>query len=124
MELNSQIIRIRRERGLTQEALAERLNISRQAVTKWENGEAVPEITRLIDLADVFGVSVDLLLGRDATNFDRLSQEIQRIAEKKAAGQLVENDVTVMVNRYMQYMKTLGISDQVIIDGLLFMCTD
>ena len=124
MELSSRIISCRKNLGLTQEELAEHLNVSRQAVTKWENGETVPELSRIIDLADVFEVSVDVLLGRESTCFDRLNQKIHRIAERKVAGQFSENDVTVMVNRYMQYMKTLGLPDKVILDGLLFICRE
>lgn len=54
--------------GLSQEALAERLGVSRQAVSKWETGEATPELTKLVLLAKVFGVTTDELLSESAPN--------------------------------------------------------
>ena len=50
--------------GLSQEGLAERLHVSRQAVTKWETGAGVPDVENLMEIADVFGLSMDELLGR------------------------------------------------------------
>ena len=53
---------LRRETGLTQLDLAERLNYSDKAISKWERGESVPDITVLKQIADMFGVTVDYLL--------------------------------------------------------------
>ena len=52
----------RKRCGLTQEQLAQRLNVSRQAVSKWENGTAEPSTANLLTLAEVFGITVDSLL--------------------------------------------------------------
>ena len=54
----------RRKNGLTQEGLAEALGVSRQAVSKWEQGEGWPEVEKLLALADKFGVSLDYLMDR------------------------------------------------------------
>ncbi|MBC5581715.1 helix-turn-helix transcriptional regulator [Anaerofilum sp. BX8] len=56
------LLRLRREKGLSQEALAEMLDTTRQAVSKWENGQGMPEAEKLLVLSDVFGVPVDGLL--------------------------------------------------------------
>ena len=61
--LGKEIQKLRRSRGLSQEKLAEQLEVSRQAISKWESGAAVPEVEKLIQLARLFGVSVDRLLG-------------------------------------------------------------
>lgn len=53
---------LRKEKGLTQQELAEKLNITNKAVSKWETGEAFPETAQLVPLADIFGVTVDELL--------------------------------------------------------------
>lgn len=53
---------LRKERGMTQTALAEKLNISNRTVSKWENGDGFPDITILPELADALSVSVDELL--------------------------------------------------------------
>ena len=60
--LYEKIIQCRRKCGLSQEALGEAVGVSRQAVSKWETGDAIPEVTKLVALADVFGVSVDFLV--------------------------------------------------------------
>lgn len=60
------IMRLRKEHGMTQDQLANALGITFQAVSKWENGVSSPDISTLPLLADLFGVSVDQLLGRDA----------------------------------------------------------
>lgn len=52
----------RKQQGFTQEQVAERLGVSRQAVAKWERGETVPDIENVIALSDMYGVSVDFLV--------------------------------------------------------------
>ena len=54
---------------MSQEELAEKLGVSRQAVSKWETGEALPEITKLKGLAEVFGVTTDYLLNDNEDTF-------------------------------------------------------
>ena len=64
MSFCENLIQARKLRGMTQEELAEKLDISRQAVSKWENGESVPDTDKLIRLGDVLGVSLDELAGK------------------------------------------------------------
>lgn len=52
----------RKENGLTQEEVAEKLGVSRQAVAKWENGDTLPDIENCIALADLYGTTVDILV--------------------------------------------------------------
>lgn len=61
------IRRLRKERGLTQEELAEQLNVTAQAVSKWENETGMPDISQIVPLASVFGVSTDVIFGLDTT---------------------------------------------------------
>lgn len=63
--LSEKIRELRRKNGLSQEELADKLNVSRQAVSKWETGAAVPTTETLVELADYFGVSLDYLLRDD-----------------------------------------------------------
>lgn len=53
---------LRKQMGLTQEAIAEKLGVSRQAVAKWERGDTMPDIEICIKLADIYGTTVDLLV--------------------------------------------------------------
>lgn len=62
MTLAEKITALRGERKLSQGDLAERLDVSRQSVGKWETGQAVPELDKIIRLADLFGVTVDELV--------------------------------------------------------------
>lgn len=62
MELGSRIKTLRLEKGLSQEALAAQLEVSRQAVTKWESGQSRPSTANLLALCGVFGVSLDTLV--------------------------------------------------------------
>ncbi len=61
--IGKNIYTLRKKHGMTQEELAGKLNISYQAVSKWENGGAMPDISMLPSLAAVFGISIDALLG-------------------------------------------------------------
>ncbi len=64
---------LRKNKGLTQEALAARLGVSRQAVAKWESGQIYPDISNLIQISDLMNVSVDYLVkDRDCTVSIRL----------------------------------------------------
>ncbi|MDO4270464.1 MAG: helix-turn-helix transcriptional regulator [Eubacteriales bacterium] len=62
MTLGEKIISLRKARGLSQEELAITLNISRQAVSKWEVGDATPDTDKIVALADYFDVTTDWLL--------------------------------------------------------------
>ena len=63
MDIGLKIKKLRKEHGITQEQLAEHLNISPQAISKWENGTAMPDITLIPSLVTVFEISADVLLG-------------------------------------------------------------
>lgn len=65
-QVAQQIKSLRTAKNMSQDDLAEKLYISRQAVSKWENGEATPDIDKLVQLAEIFGVSLDyLVLGKE-----------------------------------------------------------
>ena len=69
MKLSDKIWVLRKKAGMSQEALAEKIGVSRQAISKWETGEAAPEITKLPLLARTFSVTADWLLD-DEADFD------------------------------------------------------
>lgn len=62
MTLGEKILRLRKARGMNQEQLAQALEVSRQAVSKWELNEAMPDVSRVIAMSELFGVSTDYLL--------------------------------------------------------------
>lgn len=65
MSLSEKLYNLRKSKGLSQEELAETLGVSRQAISKWENGSATPESDKLIAIATYFSVSLDELIGRE-----------------------------------------------------------
>lgn len=62
MTLGERLIQLRAKAGLSQDDLAERLGVSRQSVSKWENNVSVPDLDKLVKLGEVFGVSLDELV--------------------------------------------------------------
>lgn len=65
MTIGEQIQKLRIQKGLTQERLAEMLDVSRQSVSKWELGQAMPDVDRIIRMSELFGVSTDSILLRE-----------------------------------------------------------
>ena len=65
MTLEEQIKHYRKQAGLSQEKMAETIGVSRQAITKWENGTGTPDIANLMAIADLFQISVDELLSNE-----------------------------------------------------------
>lgn len=65
LQIGNNIKNLRRQRGMTQEELAVRLNITAAAISKWENKDSYPDISVLIPIAEVFGVTLDELMGYD-----------------------------------------------------------
>ena len=62
MILADKIIKLRKKNGLTQEELAEKMNVSRQAVSKWEGAQTIPDLEKILQLSALFGVTTDYLL--------------------------------------------------------------
>ena len=62
MNLSNKIYEMRKAHGLSQEQLAEKLDVSRQSVSKWESGESIPELERLVEISKIFNVTTDYLL--------------------------------------------------------------
>ena len=77
MNLGNKIRELRRQRNLTQEQLAASLNISAQAVSKWEMGASYPDVAMLPTLATFFKVSLDELFDFDVRNIDKDIEEIR-----------------------------------------------
>ena len=81
---------LRKEKGITQEELAARLNVVRQTVSKWEKGLSVPDSDLLIKLAEILDVPVSRLLGSKIeaeTKPDALAEQLSRINEQLAVQQ-------------------------------------
>ena len=87
MNLGETIYRLRTGRGMSQDALAGALDVSRQSVSKWENNAAVPELDKLIKLSEVFGVTLDELVGRESpTPPPPVEAPVQRSSSQRTIG--------------------------------------
>lgn len=73
MEIGKQIKQLRMRRGVTQEAMAQQLNVTAQAISKWERGVTTPDITILPEISAFFGVTIDDLFNiSDVTRMERI----------------------------------------------------
>lgn len=68
MKFDENLRAFRKQKEFSQEYLAEKMNVSRQNISKWENGTAMPDLKKLTDLASHFDVSMDELLGTKLTS--------------------------------------------------------
>lgn len=78
IEIANRLAKLRKEKGLSQEQLAESLGISRQAVSKWERAETSPDTDNLIELSKLYNVSIDYLLGINVSN-NETEENIEKI---------------------------------------------
>lgn len=68
MELNNKILKLRKQNGLSQEQLAEKIGVARQTISKWELGETSPDLNQAKNLSLLFNISLDELVGNDINN--------------------------------------------------------
>lgn len=87
MKLHEKIYTLRKKQNLSQEALSEKLGVSRQSVSKWETGEATPEVTKLLSLSKIFGVTTDYLLN------DESEEEVKIIEVKEEPSPFADTPV-------------------------------
>ena len=88
MTIEERIQDLRKKKGLSQEQFADVLGVSRQAVSKWEMGQSLPEIEKLIAMSQLFGVTIDYILkGEMAPVMGET--ETRRAASRKVGGQIV-----------------------------------
>ena len=110
MSLGNSLFQARKKCGLSQEAVAEKLGVSRQTVSKWETDETVPDIRQSKKMADLYHVSLDELIYFDI-DLKEIQEEIDRTTEK------VEEKINwtnVWGKKYpilLQYQKDVNISD-------------
>lgn len=79
MSFAEKILSLRTRSGLSQEALADKLLVSRQAVSKWESGVTLPETDKLVTISNMFGVSLDYLLKEDKPTQGKPDENLDRI---------------------------------------------
>ena len=81
MEFSEKLITLRKGRDLTQEQLAEQLKVSRQSISKWESGQVIPEVEKIVELSKVFNVTLDYLL--KPSEIDELSVKTDMLEQQQ-----------------------------------------
>ncbi len=97
--IGENIKRLRKQKNITQEQLAEALNITYAAVSKWERGETYPDITLLMPLAYYFGVTLDELMDYD---WERINREIEELLEEYRVANWPKNR-EIIAEAYKKY---------------------
>ncbi|MDE5939249.1 MAG: helix-turn-helix domain-containing protein [Lachnospiraceae bacterium] len=97
MTLGQKLKVLLKDNGMTQEDLAERLDVSRQAVGKWVNDKGIPEVGKLVQISNLFGVSTDYLLKEEC--------EEKRVSEGKAASNSGYYVSQEMLDGYLSYSR-------------------
>lgn len=85
MILADKIIQLRKKNGWSQEELAEKMNVSRQSVSKWEGAQSVPDLDKILLLAQIFGVSTDFLLKDELEVEEYVSQDVEMPSVKRVS---------------------------------------
>ena len=103
-QLGENIAALRKRGGMTQAALADRINYSDKAVSKWERGESIPDVLTLMELSEIFEVSVDDLL-RDPNELPQnvgkveqvMGKAVEKTLKRKADKRIIEKLCSVLV---------------------------
>jgi transcriptional regulator with XRE-family HTH domain len=124
MILADKIVRLRKQFDWSQEELAEKMNISRQSVSKWESTNSIPDINKIIMLANIFDVSTDFLLKDDVEEFDPLSgstesgmiqisleQAMEYVENKRQVTGLVTKGVVLCVSSVIPLFSFLAMAE-------------
>ena len=84
--LSERIYQFRRNSGLSQEQLAEKIGVSRQAISKWESGISTPELEKLLALSECFDITIDELVKDEAftQGTNEVKQELEKTKDPKA----------------------------------------
>ncbi|MDD2409486.1 MAG: helix-turn-helix transcriptional regulator [Bacilli bacterium] len=90
MNLSSNLKKIRKENNLSQEDLAEKIGVSRQSVSKWESGQAYPEMDKMVQLCNLFNLNID----------DLLNQDIGEVNNTKQAN----NSINKFIDDFLKYV--------------------
>lgn len=105
MILSDKIILLRKKNNLTQEELAEKLGVSRQSVSKWEMGNSIPDINKIIQLSDVFGVKTDYLLKDEIDDIEYSDDTVEELEAKKTISVEDAND---FMSAYEEYSNNVA----------------
>lgn len=94
MEFNNKLYSLRKQKGFSQEELANRLNVSRQTISKWEVGESTPDMEKLVAISDLFEVSLDELVLDKTPEEPVKAESSEQIVRSEFYSDIKENVLT------------------------------
>ena len=98
MEIGKKLKDARMKSGFTQETVAERINVSRQTISNWENEKSYPDIISVIELSSLYSISLDDLLKGDERMMEHLEESTNVVkSNQKLIGAIILNIITVIL---------------------------
>ncbi len=102
MKLSDKILTLRKRGGMSQEELAEKLNVSRQTVSRWELGSAQPDANNILQISKLFGVTADYLLNDDSSDNDLPNvKKVREDHSRQILIYLVTLEIMVLIMQFM-----------------------
>lgn len=111
MEFNNRLYELRKQKGLSQEELAGRINVSRQTISKWEIGDSTPDLEKLIALSDLFEVSLDKMVKGEKLRTEAKAEVFESSAKSQELMKVLDERVLTQCNkkRIKKGLKIVGI---------------
>ena len=98
MEIGKKLKDARMRSGFTQESVAEKVNVSRQTISNWENEKSYPDIISVIELSNLYSISLDVLLKGDEKMMEHLEESTNVVkSTRKLIGAILLNLITVIL---------------------------
>lgn len=118
MSVSKQLIHLRNLKGISQEELASLMNVTRQAVSKWETDQTLPDSEKIIRLSEIFGVTTDYLLkGKESDPMDIYSQHDSKAGANMSAEVTEILDNVQEMSMHKRYL--IGISILVLLIAII-----
>ena len=113
MEIGNQIRENRKRLALSQDALAERIYVSRQTISSWENGKTYPDVQSLLLLSNAFGVTVDTLIKGDVKNMEKKVEDARKEMAKRGMVAVGAYGVLAMTVWWLAWQQEAGWGDKI-----------
>lgn len=95
--LSEKLYELRKEKKLSQEELAEKLNVARQTISKWENGITIPDTNNLLEISKIFEISIDDLICKKEDNQNELNNEIVNKNKKFLVKKMIIISIVILI---------------------------
>lgn len=113
MKLNEKIYKLRKQKGWSQDDLSEKVGVSRQAISRWENGQALPELEKTKILAQIFEISLDELVNENEITNSNVENE-------KNENKRLQKDITIKKNRKIIFFLVFAVVISIFVAIVLY----